>query len=141
VSLGCARCGDCCDPVTLDAAVYEDALRPWFEYWDGGGEDIPDWLDPTIRFMYEHMTKRPHDADAEQVEFDCAKFDPTTRLCTAHDDTPPMCRNFPWYSDGEGDPYRVSKLPPRCSFALDAPTDVRRPDARPLLPLTVRSRT
>ena len=79
VSLGCAACGDCCDPVRIDEAVIEKS---------------------------------------------------------------PMCSNYPWYGSTPGDVLtkHPGHLPPRCSFALDVAPDLRRPDARPLIPLTVLRR-
>jgi len=63
----------------------------------------------------------------------CDAFDPDTRLCTAHDDRPPLCREFPWYDDEPGG----TSVSVRCSFLLDLPPSERPEDARPLIPLTV----
>ena len=38
--------------------------------------------------------------------YQCDRFDTTTRLCTAHDDRPPICRAYP---------IAINVLPPRCT--------------------------
>lgn len=135
MSLGCARCGDCCDPVMIERGSATGILD-WFRYWDDSGQEEDTNLDPTVRFMYENMHETG--GDERHIAFTCDRFDTVTRLCTAHDDAPPMCKDFPWYGHGEAHPDSVQKLPPRCSYALDAAPGARREDARPLIPLTVR---
>jgi len=44
------------------------------------------------------------------------------RLCTAHDERPPVCRNFPWYDydiDDPGDPLPWRHRSSRCTFLAD----------------------
>jgi Fe-S-cluster containining protein len=56
-------------------------------------------------FAAEHWTptgQRAHGMHAYQ----CDRFDPTTRLCTAHDERPPICRAYP---------VPLNVLPPRCT--------------------------
>lgn len=41
--------------------------------------------------------------------YSCDLFDPETRRCTAYDQRPPICRDYPWY----GDPPDPSKAIPK----------------------------
>lgn len=137
MSLGCACCGDCCDPVTFNADMAA-TVAWWLDHWASGGtEEHPD---PTMRFIYENM-HLIDTADTGEAHYACTKFDPTTRLCTAHDDAPPMCQNFPYFDTYGITAESLSKLPSRCSYQLDAPPELRNPGARPLIPLTVKGRT
>lgn len=134
-SLGCARCGDCCDPVRVPAEIL-DPYQEWIEYWrDGGDADIAD-ADPTVRFIATHMSETDPDDTGHRV-FVCSFFDQTTRECTAHELRPPMCSGFPWYGEAPTE-RRIQWLYPRCSYALDVPAAERRPDARPLIPITIK---
>jgi Fe-S-cluster containining protein len=38
--------------------------------------------------------------------YQCDRFDPTTRLCTAHEERPPICRAYP---------IAINILPARCT--------------------------
>jgi len=38
--------------------------------------------------------------------YQCDRFDPASRLCTAHDDRPPICRAYP---------IALNVLPDRCT--------------------------
>jgi Fe-S-cluster containining protein len=48
----------------------------------------------------------------------CKKFDKTTRKCTAHNDRPQLCRNYPWY--GKEPKRGDTTMGGRCSFLVDA---------------------
>ncbi|HUX71232.1 MAG TPA: YkgJ family cysteine cluster protein, partial [Cellulomonadaceae bacterium] len=134
-------CGNCCDPVTIDADAI-DPWRDWLDYWRAGGvEDVTDSdgdpADPTYRFIAEHMTEISNEDGV--VSFACSFFDKVTRQCGAYDQRPPMCSNYPWYGDEPAD--RIAKNPYQCvdgcSFLLDVPPGARPEGSRPFIPLTV----
>lgn len=128
-SLGCARCGDCCDPVHL-APDQRNIVDSWRTYLAGNPGDAPR-PGSDAAFILDHWHELEHRDTGSTYR--CDRFDPDTRQCTAHDDRPRVCSQFPVY-DGPVDP---EVCPPRCSYLLDvAPAD--RPDgARPLIPLEV----
>ena len=134
MSLGCARCGDCCDPVGLSPDI-QDVI------WPLPGEEMVGDLDPSIRFALHHWVayEGPLREGWTMRGYRCDRFNTISRLCEAYDERPPVCNEFPWYGDAEGDAARSAALPPRCSYALDTAPPNRRADARPLIPITVRS--
>ncbi len=118
----CARCGDCCDPVTSSHAL----------------EDLADEA-PSTAFIKKHwhpikraevIRRWPEFADVvEQGHFyECDAFDPVTRLCTAHQNRPPVCKNYPWY----GQEPTVRGLPLRCSYWSDVEVELWPAGAQPL---------
>lgn len=135
----CARCGDCCDPVTVPFHVETYAPRRLRE------SDLSAENRANCEFMLEHWTTtatlvREDEAEGEVAvayEVRCDAFDPVRRLCGAHADRPPVCRDFPWYGravdDVEGRAEVADGLSPRCSFNQDVP-------GRAFLPLTVVTR-
>lgn len=131
MSLGCARCGDCCTDIHLPADVVAnlDELR--------AGKPLPAGSDPSYLFILDHWseTKRG-DLGATH---ECDQFDPNTRMCLAHEDRPPVCVGFPFYRSPDGEPTegQIEKMPLSCSYALDIAPERRREGARPLIPLTV----
>lgn len=131
VSLGCAACGDCCNPVKIspersaELGVSDDA--------DG-------------RFAREHWRPVGQSMLTGHVLVECDRFDPDTKLCTAHEDRPPICRGFPFY----GRPPNLAALGSGqvldrdhgrtdlgCSYLLDLPAEWRPPGVKPLIPLEV----
>jgi Fe-S-cluster containining protein len=123
-SLGCARCGDCCDPVVLtpeNAAVLTDPPPTADRY--------------NLDFAAEHWHPRGQRPDGH-LEYTCDQFDPDTRLCRAGDARPPVCAHYPWYGAGPT-PHRAADLYPRCSYLLDVPAADRPQGARPLIPIEV----
>lgn len=138
----CACCGDCCDPVVVPFHP-ETRARERLEAW-GRGERELSWEEiENYQFMLDHWTTTATlvRADDESVTVGyavrCDAFDPVRRLCGAHADRPPVCRDFPWYGraadDAEGRAPVAESLSPRCSFNQDVP-------GRALLPLTVVTR-
>lgn len=124
-SLGCARCGTCCDPVYL-APESAEKLR----------ETGPRADTATIAFAREHWHQRAESPVPDHLAFDCDQFDPDTRLCAAGKDRPPVCSQYPWYRDGPI-AQRAIDLPPHCSYLLDVPRAHRPEGARPLIPIEV----
>lgn len=136
MSLGCASCGDCCTEISLPLGV----VLALDELLAGG--DVPSaGVDPSYWFIADHWLET--ERDDERALYECDRFDSLTRRCRAHDERPPVCRGFPWYENtplddaGVATPERISRLPARCSYALDVPPEQRRDDARPLIPITV----
>ena len=156
-SLGCAKCGACCQNLTVAA----DPTGGFDRWTTRALEGVPDprvdwkhWLthgwtddqrelaerrydpDGGLRADADFITEHWHEIDGHPGNYRCDRFDPETLLCTAHDERPPVCRGFPWYGDGPS-VERAANLDPACSFLLDVkPTD--RPEgARPLIPVEV----
>lgn len=131
MSLGCARgCGDCCDPVhlTFDQRDRMDYWRDVVEdFWNGAQPDPAG----SLPFMLAHWHEfERYDGGAR---YRCDRFDPETRECTAHEDRPPVCSDYPWYGD---DPV-PGVTGGRCSYLLDLPPDQRPEGSRPLIPIEV----
>lgn len=134
----CARCGDCCDPVTTPFHV-----ETWVPYRLAQA-DVSEATRENCEFMLAHWTTvhtlvREDERGATLLvgyQARCDAFNPVTRLCEARETRPPVCRNFPWYGRKPGDPDRepiAASLSPRCSFNADVP-------GRRMLPLTVVTR-
>lgn len=136
MSLGCAAgCGDCCDPVHLSPDQ-----RDHFDRWRERVEDVwaGDQPEPggSMPFMLVHWHELEHKPTG--TTYRCDRFDPDTRMCTAHEDRPPVCSNFPWYGDPP-DPSVFGGSLGRCSYMLDLPPDQRPAGSRPLIPVEVVS--
>jgi Fe-S-cluster containining protein len=136
---GCAGCGHCCDPVTLDADLFarirEHARRDDFveRYPEEGHRR-------NLLFIAQHWhptTAWHEDGVTVKLGLRCDQFDPQARRCTAYEDRPPVCRDYPWYGDKEGTRCaRASSLYPECSYLLDIPPAFRPEGSRPLIPIT-----
>jgi Fe-S-cluster containining protein len=103
----CSACGDCCDPV-------------WYSW---GPADIRQrasriTADDDLTFISAHWRATGERRDGLHA-YRCDFFDSDSRLCTAHDDRPPICRGYPWYDANPGD--REVELPARCAFRADLP--------------------
>ncbi|HEU5034036.1 MAG TPA: YkgJ family cysteine cluster protein [Mycobacteriales bacterium] len=98
----CSACGDCCDPV-------------WYPL---GPADIRQSAATTgsadLVFAAAHWQPTGARTDDGLHAYRCDRFDAASRLCTAHDERPPICRGYPWYDDAPGT--RLVLLPTRCSF-------------------------
>jgi Fe-S-cluster containining protein len=143
VSLGCAECGDCCDPVGMSGRV-RGVIQRW-QAWEnaGGNRDEAENCDPSVWFAIDRwapilgpMGERSIAEDPEFRNHRCDMFDTTTRLCTAYEGRPPVCSGFPWYGEAQT-PEHIAVLPSRCSYALDVLVASRRRDSKPLIPLRV----
>lgn len=121
MTASCARCGDCCDPVVLTIGMAR-AL-------DAGHGD-----EASTEFARAHWRLRQEQPDPTSRHYTCDRFDPDSRLCTAHEDRPPVCSGFPWYGRV---PMAGPLVNPRCSFQWDLPSHQRPAGAWPLIPLTV----
>jgi Fe-S-cluster containining protein len=153
-SLGCARCGDCCERIWLslpldDLAVWStDALSgvpdpstdEGWEYWLEHG-----WVDRELAVQYfDPQGSRRANADFLSVHWhpipegdhSCDQFDPVHRVCLAHDGRPPVCSGYPWYGS-EPSVARAPKRIAHCSYLADLPPADRPEGSRPLIPLEV----
>lgn len=83
----CARCGDCCDPVEFSRADHESIVRDASTYAPGSD------LRASADFIATHWTPIDDDHCA------CDQFDSRSRLCSAHENRPPVCRDFPGTAD------------------------------------------
>lgn len=132
----CSRCGDCCEsiPTQRNRADFTALLaNPYF-----AGEARRD-----AQFIVDHWQpyapkfdrpKKGCGEDGQHVDEDCCwqkvgdwntcdQFDVERRLCGAHADRPPVCRNYPWYPTHPA-PMRQADgnwLSVRCSFRADIP--------------------
>lgn len=108
----CNKCGQCCNPVTsIWSTKALKTLPP-------GNEDVEFILANWTELTEEEALKRDPLISPKEGEhyFSCNRFDPTTNLCTAHDERPPVCRGFPFYGG------RFDSVPARlikCSYWLD----------------------
>jgi Fe-S-cluster containining protein len=136
VSLGCARCGDCCDPVKIDFGVWVRAVAQARRYSASDCSDDEDrqyWANAV--FLASRC--RPAGFSDGQVLLECANYDRAHSICRDYDNRPPLCSRFPWYDYEPGD-LGICEL--RCSYLLDVPPAKRPEGARPLIPLIVVSR-
>jgi len=124
-TLGCARCGDCCDPVYLTPENAAKLADP------GTTGDRA-----SSEFAREHWHQRAQSPLPDHLAYDCDQFDPASRLCTAGDDRPPVCRYYPWYLDGPC-AERAADLHSHCSYLLQVMPADRPEGSRPLIPIEV----
>jgi Fe-S-cluster containining protein len=122
-SLGCARCGACCETIHLGVDPHAMTAQP-------GSRNAVD-----LAFIRAHWRHDGLIVNGEQT-WTCDRWDADTRECTAHDERPPVCRDFPWYQETPG-PQRAAALPPQCSYLGEVPSGQRPAGARPLIPVTV----
>jgi Fe-S-cluster containining protein len=130
VSAGCAACGSCCDPVTLETDVFLGCGER------ARSQEFPHANDSFIAQHWHPLGAWAADDGTSCLSLRCDAFDPETRACTARDSRPPVCRGFPWYGDGPS-AERAAALPRQCSYLADVPPEQRGEDGRPLIPLTV----
>ncbi len=97
--------------------------------WVDPDQDPKAWLDvgwssienvkqlrANARFIVDHWHSNGQpDSDRRHRLYSCDRFDPQTRLCTAHEDRPPICRGFPYY----GRETITVDLPEQCSYRDD----------------------
>jgi Fe-S-cluster containining protein len=74
--------GACCDPVTFDVQHYRAMSRAPDSFRNG-------------RYILNMLSSRGPMPGHGAGEFDCRYFDRETRLCTAYDRRPEMCRTYP----------------------------------------------
>jgi Fe-S-cluster containining protein len=138
VSLGCASgCGACCDPVVLDFGTWTKALEQSRRCSAAEADSPREWA--SVVFIARHwhpVAAWRTDSGEPKIDLRCDAFDPGTRLCTAREDRPPVCRDYPWYGDDPVTCGRGPDLYPSCSYLADLPPSQRPEGARPLIPIT-----
>lgn len=160
MTASCALCGRCCDPVPFTREQHE-AITAWssaamaaagvpdprtddgWSWWLAHGSEYEGERD-TACYRFDPGGNWRQDADFIAAHWvpdgdsgcRCDMFDSVTRLCTAGDSKPPVCRGYPWYSDGPTAD-RARDLFPQCSYLADVPASQRPEGARPLIPVTV----
>ena len=92
----CTACGDCCDPIWYP-------LGPADVRQSAGTTHAADLV-----FAADHWTATGERRDGMHA-YQCDRFDAASRLCTAHDERPPICRAYP---------IALNLLPPRCTVQL-----------------------
>jgi Fe-S-cluster containining protein len=125
-SLGCARCGDCCERLWLSVDL--ERLAELLERDELRGTS---WENAV--FLTRHWRRVEGD---ESTDYVCDAFDSVHRTCTAYDERPPICAGYPWYG-GEPTEGRITRVESRCSFLLDLPPTSRPEGARPLIPVEI----
>lgn len=131
VSLGCAECGDCCDPVKVPFDAWTRTVEQARQYAaeDVSQDHLGNWAD----YLFLASRCRPVGVSDGQVLLRCANYDREHRRCRDYENRPPLCQRFPWY--GEEPHGGLVEL--HCSFLLDVPAGQRPEGARPLIPLAV----
>jgi len=110
----CNRCGECCENMPLNLTKRQ--LRAVLAEASGDAGDAAQRdLEENARFILGHWHRSG--GGGTRTRYSCDAFDPASRLCTAHDERPPICRGFPWYDRPPGT--RKVRLPASCSFNAD----------------------
>jgi hypothetical protein len=126
------------DPRTDEGWAY------WLEHgWKPGvGDDSRESAvyryDPDGSWRANADFTEAHFTEACDGYWMCDVFDPEHGQCTAHDQRPPLCREYPWYGK-EPSADQLGLMYSQCSYLADLPRDQRPEGARPLIPLTVIS--
>lgn len=125
------NCGKCCDPVTFNITAW---YRMIYEHGDGEraryAESVAagqmeqgnaDYQLRNVDFINKHWTpQRDQDLWSNLVLLQCDKFDHETRTCTAYEDRPPICSDYPFYGADPG--IKGTRwLLEGCSFIEDVP--------------------
>lgn len=155
MSLGCARCGSCCEHIYCDKArdLADWTTQALDGVADPGDDDGWDswlrngWTDEQRDLAIERYNPEgdrrlnadfivPHWTASDDGEtWTCDAYDSEAKLCTAHDSRPPVCSGYPWY-DEEPEDWRIEGLNKECSYLLDVEPSRRPEGSRPLIPLT-----
>jgi Fe-S-cluster containining protein len=122
------------DPRTDDGWLW------WLEhgYTDDKRSAVLEAYDPAGRKRADADFIAAHFAEHCDGLWTCDAYDPEHGTCTAHEDRPPLCRDYPWYGE-QPSPDRAAHFSRQCSYLADLPPDQRPDGARPLIPLTVIS--
>jgi Fe-S-cluster containining protein len=122
------------DPRTDDGWVY------WLENSEYRDRDRAAGIyDPDGEYRANADFIAAHFAETCDGHWTCDAYDPEHGTCTAHEDRPPLCRDYPWYGE-QPSADRAAHFSRQCSYLADLPPDQRPDGARPLIPLTVVSR-
>jgi Fe-S-cluster containining protein len=139
----CAQCGLCCEVIGIraDPAYYQ--RDPKDIVWPGDEPEAVPLIFHEFMWIKQHfhpisieeaIAINPHIVDETTREghsyYTCDAYDKETKLCTAHDDRPAICRDFPWYGKSVN-PYNLKSFP-RCSYWRDLPRSLWPPGVDPL---------
>lgn len=135
----CSKCGNCCDPVNIGWHPEGDKIKYYLPLpdprsdagWKKWGRTkqsrrsaIKGWL--TAKFVSKnwHVIDGPEDVNDPEGSWKatCDYFDKNTRLCTAHDDRPPICSDYPWYGQAPTRELADRNINNICSFMADVRT-------------------
>lgn len=120
--MGCTGCGACCDNLGFDL----NGKRMELETRAGEPDDSRNSID--ARFILAHWRMREDATDAWDTT--CDLYDPITRRCGDYEHRPPVCSDYPYYSDGPN-LARLDMLPERCGYRDDwQPIELTRTPAR-----------
>lgn len=165
-SLGCARCGDCCEEIYLSASISD--LEPWttarlestpdpstdegWAWWISEERGQAAWRDTSFSreqaiLHYDPDGERRKNADfivahwTENADrtYSCDQFDTVHRTCRVQGEKPPVCSGYPWYGQ-EPRADRITKEGSRCSYLLDLRPSDRPKNSYPLIPIEVVQR-
>ena len=110
----CSMCGDCCEDIALNVDLRVGSS--WQSAGYMAGRKGRDWAFIQKNFVPTGDVVRQGKTVKQKLK--CLKFDPEKRICTAHDERPDLCRNYPWYG---GEPVRGdTTMKGRCSYLADA---------------------
>lgn len=116
-------CGACCHPLVSPVSPMQIAMAPAWDtelvWMRDNTERMPQ--SEAIRLDRSHRDDRPVtgmvDGEAAPVFFyRCRNYDEATKACTAYDDRPPMCRDYPWYGRL---PDPTKAIPNTCGYLRD----------------------
>jgi Putative zinc- or iron-chelating domain len=137
------------DPRRYSTAALEGVPDPGTEdgwaYWREHGHKDGDRqlaianYDPAGRKRADADFIAAHWAETCDGHWTCDAYDPEHGTCTAHENRPPLCRDYPWYGD-QPSAERAGYMYRQCSYLADLPPDQRPEGARPLIPLSVVTR-
>jgi hypothetical protein len=119
----------------------DEGWRYWLEhskYTDDSRDDAIRRYDPAGRMRADADFVAAYWTETCDGHWTCDAYDPEHGACTAHEQRPPLCRDYPWYGEPPSAD-RAGTLYRQCSYLADLPPDQRPEGARPLLPLTVIS--
>lgn len=120
----CSKCGDCCEAIPFQLTkkeMREMDVSPGHVNEENISFILKHWRRISRKKFVQKHPEAIH--TTSKVFYTCTKWDPETRLCTARDERPPVCSDYPWYG---GDPEITQRmLPARCSFWADVPEESR----------------
>src|ERR1035437_5115249 len=142
----CAKCGDCCEKIYLTGSHTKKDLQYLYKTSDPRIDDnwerwktksgykeaereerIEKWVNANFILDHWHRVQ----GGGTNTGFSCDAFDSVTRLCTAHDERPPICSGFPWYGKP---PNPKTNLHKRCVFWNDVPQEQWPTGVAPIAP-------
>lgn len=111
----CSQCGDCCENIHLS----HDLRRMRQELASGKAAGV--WA-KDANFILKNMIPDGTVVRQGKVKqtLQCLKFDKETRKCTAHNERPQMCRQYPFYGRDPLQSGGDTSMGGRCSFLADA---------------------